>query len=84
MFRVARRNSIAGCFVRDGTIARSDQARVLRNDAVVFAGKLSSLKRFQEDVREVQTNFECGLQIDGFDSFEEGDVVEFFKLERET
>ncbi len=84
VFRVARRNSIAGCFVRDGTIARSDQARVLRNDAVVFAGKLSSLKRFQEDVREVQTNFECGLQIDGFDSFEEGDVVEFFKLERET
>jgi translation initiation factor IF-2 len=84
VFRVARRNSIAGCFVRDGTIARSDSGRVLRNDAEVHSGRLTSLKRFQEDVREVATNFECGIQIDGFDSFEEGDVIETFRLERET
>jgi translation initiation factor IF-2 len=84
VFRVARRNSIAGAFVRDGTITRTDTARVLRNDAEIYEGKLSSLKRFQEDVREVQTNFECGIQIDGFDSFEEGDVIETFRLERET
>ena len=58
--------------------------RVLRNDQVLHTGKLASLKRFQEDVREVQTNFECGVQIEGFDSFEVGDVVEFFRSERET
>jgi translation initiation factor IF-2 len=84
VFRVARRNSIAGAYVRDGVVTRTDTARVLRNDAVVHEGKLGSLKRFQEDVREVQTNFECGVQIDGFDDFQEGDVIEFFKLEREV
>ena len=84
VFRVARRNSIAGAYVRDGTITRTDTARVLRNQAVIHTGKLSSLKRFQEDVREVTTNFECGIQIEGFDAFEEGDVIEFFRLERET
>jgi len=84
VFRVARKNSIAGAFVRDGTITRTDSARVLRNAAVVAEGKISTLKRFQEDVREVQNNFECGIQIDGFDAFEEGDVIEFYKIERET
>ena len=84
VFKVARRNSIAGAFVRDGTVSRTDSVRVLRNDQVLHTGKLASLKRFQEDVREVQTNFECGVQIEGFDSFEVGDVVEFFRTERET
>ncbi len=84
VFKVSRRNSIAGCFVRDGTIARSDTARVLRNGAEIAEGKIGSLKRFQEDVREVATNFECGVQIDGFESFEPGDTIEFFRIERET
>src|SRR4029079_2921854 len=84
VFRVARRNSIAGAYVRDGTIARTDTARVQRNGAVIAEGKLATLKRFQEDVREVQTNFECGIQVEGFDSFEEGDVIEFFRIERDT
>jgi translation initiation factor IF-2 len=84
VFRVARRNSIAGCFVRDGTITRTDSGRVVRNGATIGEGKVATLKRFQEDVREVQTNFECGVQIDGFESFEEGDVIEFFRIERDT
>ncbi len=84
VFRVARRNSIAGCFVRDGAITRTDSARVIRNGATLAEGKVGTLKRFQEDVREVQTNFECGVQIDGFESFEEGDVIEFFRIERDT
>ncbi len=75
VFRVARKNSIAGCYVRDGTITRTDTARVTRNAAVIAEGKIATLKRFQEDVREVQTNFECGIQVEGFDSFEEGDVA---------
>jgi translation initiation factor IF-2 len=84
VFKVARRNSIAGAFVRDGTVVRTDSARVLRNDAVLFTGKLASLKRFQDDVRDVAANFECAFKIDGFDSFEVGDVVEFFRTEQET
>jgi|CXWL01.1.fsa_nt_gi translation initiation factor IF-2 len=84
VFRVARKNSIAGAFVRDGTIARTDKARILRNGAVIGEGNIGALKRFQEDVRDVATNFECGIQIDGFDSFEENDVIEFYKIERDT
>jgi len=84
VFKVSRRNSIAGCFVRDGTISRSDTARVLRDGAEIAEGKIGSLKRFQEDVREVATNFECGVQVDGFESFEPGDVIEFFRIERES
>ncbi len=84
VFRVARKNSIAGSFVRDGTIARTDTARVMRNGAMLAEGKITTLKRFQEDVREVQTNFECGIQVDGFESFEEGDAIEFFRVERDT
>ncbi len=84
IFRVARKNSIAGCYVRDGTITRTDSGRVQRKGAVVGEGKIATLRRFQEDVRDVQTNFECGVQIEGFDNFEEGDVIEFFRIERET
>ena len=84
VFRVARKNSIAGAYVRDGTVVRSDTARVMRNGNLEFEGKIEALKRFQEDVREVATNFECGIQIDGFDSFEEGDTIEFFRIERDT
>jgi len=51
---------------------------------VIAEGKIATLKRFQEDVREVQTNFECGVQIEGFESFEEGDAIEFYRIERET
>jgi translation initiation factor IF-2 len=84
VFRVARKNSIAGAYVRDGTITRTDTARVQRREATIAEGKITTLKRFQEDVREVATNFECGIQIDGFDSFEEGDTIEFFRMERDT
>jgi translation initiation factor IF-2 len=84
VFRVARKNSIAGAYVRDGTIARTDTGRVQRGGANIFEGKISTLKRFQEDVREVTTNFECGVQLEGFDSFEENDVIEFFRVERDT
>jgi translation initiation factor IF-2 len=84
VFRVARRNSIAGAYVRDGTVTRTDSARILRNDSVIHTGKVATLKRFQEDVREVTTNFECGMQVEGFEDFQEGDVIETFRLERET
>jgi translation initiation factor IF-2 len=82
IFRLGRRNAIAGSYVREGTILRSNTARVMRNGEQIFEGDISSLKRFDDDVREVATGLECGLQITGFTDFEEGDEVVAFHMER--
>ncbi len=82
VFRIRRRGNIAGCYVTDGLVTRNAWARVQRNGEEVFDGPLDSLKRFQEDVSEVRTGFECGLGVAGFDNFREGDVLEFYKEER--
>ena len=84
VFKVGRRGQIAGCYVRDGVVARSDSARVIRGGEVVARGRIESLRRFQEDVREVQTGYECGIKIEGVDEFQEGDVLEFFHTEQES
>ena len=68
----------------EGTITRNDQARVRRNDEIVVDSRISSLRRFQEDVREVQTGFECGITIADFTDFQQGDVIEVYHRERET
>jgi translation initiation factor IF-2 len=82
IFRVSRRGNIAGCYVQDGTLLRSDTVRVLRGGQVVATAACDSLRRFQEDVREVQNGLECGVALDGFNDFEENDVLEFFHQER--
>jgi translation initiation factor IF-2 len=82
VFRIRRRGNVAGCFVTDGLVTRNAWARVRRGGEEVFDGPLDSLKRFQEDVQEVRTGFECGLGIAGFDDFREGDVLEFYSEER--
>ena len=82
IFRLGRRNAIAGSYVREGTILRSNTARVIRKGEQIFEGEISSLKRFDDDVREVATGLECGLQLTGFTDFEEGDEVVAFHMER--
>lgn len=82
IFRLGRRNAIAGSYVREGTILRSNTARVFRNGEMIHEGEISSLKRFDDDVREVANGMECGLQITGFTDFEEGDEVVAFHMER--
>jgi len=62
-----------------GTITRNAGIRVLRNDVVVHDGKIASLKRFQEDAREVQEGFECGILLDGFNDIKDGDVLEAYE-----
>ncbi len=84
VFQIRRRNQVAGCYVRDGTITRNDLARVLRGDQVVADTKIASLRRFQEDVRDVQTGFECGVILDDFSDFQEGDALEFYRRELST
>lgn len=82
IFKIRRKGNIAGCYVLDGQIARNALAKVKRNDQILHEGKFSSLKRFTEDVREVASGFECGIGIDGFNDFEEGDIIEAYIKER--
>ena len=76
------RTIVAGCLVTDGRIARDAKARVRRKNDVIFDGKVSMLKRFKEDVTEVRTGYECGVQLSDFGSFEEGDIIECYELEK--
>jgi len=82
VFRITRVGQIAGCYITDGTVERNGFARVLRGDEVLFDGAISSLKRFQEDVPEVRTGYECGIGLEGFAAFRENDVIEAYKKER--
>jgi translation initiation factor IF-2 len=80
VFRV-RGGRVAGCMITDGAVRRNSLARVLRKGEMVHESRVSSLKRFQEDVREVTTGLECGIGTERFDSFAEGDVIEAFHVE---
>jgi translation initiation factor IF-2 len=79
LFRISRVGVIAGCYVTNGVVRRNAQVRVVRDGTVVHEGTLASLKRFKEDVREVQAGFECGIQLEGFNDVKEGDVIEFYE-----
>jgi translation initiation factor IF-2 len=83
-FKVPKIGTIAGCMVTDGRITRQGdaQARLLRDNVVVWEGKLASLKRFKDDVSEVKSGFECGLGLQNFNDVKVGDVIEVFQMER--
>ncbi len=82
-FRLPSREIVAGLYVSDGKITRTGQrVRVLRNGAVIHDGKISSLKRFKDDVREVTAGYECGLVVEGFTDVQVGDSMEFYRQER--
>jgi translation initiation factor IF-2 len=83
VFRISRRGNIAGCMVLDGTLHRNDLVRVQRDNEILAETKCESLRRFQEDVREVASGYECGISLEGFDDFKEGDRLEFYHRERE-
>ena len=78
-FKVPKVGTIAGSFVVSGKASRSDFARIYRDDKLLYETKISTLKRFKEDVREVQSNFECGICLDGFDDIKVGDVIETYR-----
>jgi translation initiation factor IF-2 len=79
LFRISRLGVIAGCYVTNGVVRRNARVRVLRDGVVVYETTLASLKRFKDDVREVQTGFECGIQLESFNDVKEGDVLEFYE-----
>jgi translation initiation factor IF-2 len=78
-FKASKLGTIAGCMVTHGVITRNASCRVLRSDVVAHDGKIASLKRFQEDAREVAEGFECGILLDGFNDLKEGDVLEAYE-----
>jgi translation initiation factor IF-2 len=80
-FNVPRIGTIAGSYVTEGTLRRSASARLLRDGVQVFQGRFGSLKRFKDDVREVQQGFECGVGLEGFNDVKVGDVIEAFQTE---
>ncbi len=82
LFRIAKIGVVAGCYVIEGTITRNARIRVIRDGQVIHDGRLSSLKRFQEDVKEVQSGYECGIKIEGFDKLKEGDILECYNIEQ--
>jgi translation initiation factor IF-2 len=79
IFNIQGVGTIAGCYVTEGKIQRGNLVRILRDHVVVHEGKLASLKRFKDDVREVSAGYECGLSIEGFHDIKQGDVVEAYE-----
>jgi translation initiation factor IF-2 len=79
VFKISKVGTIAGCMVLDGKINRNSKVRIIREGVVIYAGELASLKRFKEDVKEVATNYECGLNIQNFNNIEVGDIVEAYE-----
>jgi translation initiation factor IF-2 len=81
VFRTTKSGAIAGCMVLSGTITRNARARLLRGGEAVYDGKIESLKRFKDDVREVASGYECGIGLENRDDIREGDVIEAYVLE---
>ncbi len=79
-FKVPNAGTVAGIYVQDGKITRNSMVRLLRNDIVIFEGKISSLKRFKDDVREVVAGYEGGLGLENYNDIKEGDIIEAYIL----
>jgi translation initiation factor IF-2 len=80
IFRVPKAGTIAGCYVQTGKITRSDHIRLYRDDKLIFDGKIASLRRMKDDVREVASGFECGIGLENYDDIHEGDVLETYQI----
>jgi translation initiation factor IF-2 len=80
VYKISKVGTIAGCMVLDGKVNRNTKIRVIRNGIVIHTGELGSLKRFKDDVREVATGYECGLNIDKFNDIEVDDIIEGYEM----
>ncbi len=80
LFKISRVGTIAGCMVKEGKLTRTAKIRVIRDGIVIYTGKLGSLKRFKDDVREVAAGFDCGLNIDGYNDIKIGDIIEAYTI----
>jgi translation initiation factor IF-2 len=81
IFHVSKVGTVAGCYVTDGRIERGAKVRLLRDDVVAFDGKISSLKRFKDDAKDVPSGFECGIGLENYNDIKPGDILEVYTLE---
>jgi len=79
VYHISKVGTVAGAYVMEGKVSRSNKARVIRDGIVVFTGAINALKRFKDDVKEVGTNFECGLSLVNYNDLREGDIIETFQ-----
>ncbi|MFZ3072241.1 MAG: translation initiation factor IF-2, partial [Thermodesulfobacteriota bacterium] len=84
VFKISKVGTVAGSYVTDGKIPRSARVRLIRDSIVVYDGKIAALKRFKDDMKEVQTGFECGISIEGYNDIKAGDVIEAYELKEEA
>ena len=84
VFRITKVGNVAGCYMLDGKATRGAKARLVRDNVVIYDGKLSSLKRFKEDVKEVASGFECGITIEGYNDIKVGDIIELYVIKEEA
>ena len=82
VFRISKVGAVAGCQVDDGVVVRNGDVRLLRDNVVIYTGKIDSLKRFKNDASEVKQGFECGISLVNFADIKPGDVIESFASER--
>lgn len=80
VFKIPRVGTIAGCYVQHGTITRNNKVRLMRDNIVVYEGSIASLKRFKDDVREVEQGFECGVGLENFNDVKVGDTIESYRI----
>ena len=80
VFKVLK-GKAGGCYVKDGKVHRKAHARVIRDDVPIFDGKMSTLRRFQDEVEEVKAGIECGIRLGDFNEYQEGDIIECYTLE---
>ncbi len=82
VFSVPKFGNVAGCYVLDGKMVRNAQVRLVRDNVVVYEGKMSSLRRFKDDVKEVATGYECGIGLENYNDIKIGDIIESFEMEK--
>jgi translation initiation factor IF-2 len=81
VFNITRVGKVAGCMVTEGTVRRGAKVRLLRDDVVIHEGSLKTLKRFKDEVREVNQGYECGMAFENYQDIQTGDVIECFEVE---
>lgn len=82
VFSVPKAGNVAGCYMQDGKVVRNARVRLLRDNVVIYEGKLSSLRRFKDDVKEVTTGYECGMGLENYNDIKTGDIIEAFEMEK--
>ena len=84
LFKISKVGNVAGCFVKEGFITRDSKIRILRDSVVIHEGKVDSLKRFKNEVKDVQQGYECGVTFEEYNDIKDGDIIETFSIQKEA